>query len=74
MESRPQNPEFRNNPDNFHPCRVNLHRTSPEGAVKSGFTLFVFKHHFLNLILPILLSRKYYLLITSTAFIHYKIL
>ena len=20
MESRPQNPEFRNNPENFHPC------------------------------------------------------
>ena len=20
MESQPQNPEFRNNPDNFHPC------------------------------------------------------
>ena len=20
MESRPQNPEFRNNPGNFHPC------------------------------------------------------
>ena len=23
MESRPQNPEFRNNPENFHPC-INL--------------------------------------------------
>ena len=22
MESRPQNPEFRNNPENFHPCTV----------------------------------------------------
>ena len=21
MESQPQNPEFRNNPKNFHPCR-----------------------------------------------------
>ena len=20
MESKPQNPEFRNNPENFHPC------------------------------------------------------
>ena len=20
MESQPQNPEFRNNPENFHPC------------------------------------------------------
>ena len=26
MESQPQNPEFRNNPENFHPCisSVNL--------------------------------------------------
>ena len=23
MESRPQNPEFRNNPENVHPCRIN---------------------------------------------------
>ena len=22
MESRPQNPEFRNNPENFHPCSI----------------------------------------------------
>ena len=22
MESQPQNPEFRNNPENFNPCRV----------------------------------------------------
>ena len=21
MESRPQNPEFKNNPENFHPCK-----------------------------------------------------
>ena len=34
MESQPQNPEFRNNPENFHPCiekqgsRDNLKMTS----------------------------------------------
>ena len=22
MESHPQNPEFRNNPENFHPCMI----------------------------------------------------
>ena len=22
MESQPQNPEFRNNPENFHPCSL----------------------------------------------------
>ena len=43
MESRPLNPEFRNNPENFHPCRVNLDMTFPEGAVKSGFTLYFFQ-------------------------------
>ena len=34
MESQPQNPEFRNNPENFHPCTPN--QTAPlgsEGAV-----------------------------------------
>ena len=24
MESQPQNPEFRNNPENFHPCGCEL--------------------------------------------------
>ena len=24
MESQPQNPEFRNNPENFHPCTTLL--------------------------------------------------
>ena len=24
MESQPQNPEFRNNPENFHPCLKKL--------------------------------------------------
>ena len=24
MESQPQNPEFRNNPENFHPCKMHL--------------------------------------------------
>ena len=25
MESQPQNPEFRINPENFHPCRICKH-------------------------------------------------
>ena len=25
MDSQPQNPEFRNNPENFHPCSKGLH-------------------------------------------------
>ena len=26
MESHPQNPEFRNNPENFHPCGYQTER------------------------------------------------
>ena len=25
MESQPQNPEFSNNPENFHPCLISKH-------------------------------------------------
>ena len=30
MESQPQNPEFRNNPENFHPCilKMQFHQNS----------------------------------------------
>ena len=28
MESQPQNPEFRNNPENFHPCFYTLKKDS----------------------------------------------
>ena len=27
MESQPQNPELRNNPENFHPCRDDKNRS-----------------------------------------------
>ena len=30
MESQPQNPEFRNNPENFHPCSY----CDPDGQTK----------------------------------------
>ena len=29
MESQPQNPEFRNNPENFHPCTCVILLTKP---------------------------------------------
>ena len=40
MESQPQNPEFRNNPENFHPCI----------CVKSLLTLFHASHNFCYLL------------------------
>ena len=38
MESQPQNPEFRINPKNFHPCKS--HRK--QGKSKEVFFLFLF--------------------------------
>ena len=35
MESWPQNPEFRNDPENFHPCLMKV-------AFKTGFKVFLF--------------------------------
>ena len=32
MESQPQNPEFRNNPENFHPCNLDPDQTAPKGV------------------------------------------
>ena len=30
MESQPQNPEFRNNPENFHPCSSHKYNSKIE--------------------------------------------
>ena len=30
MESQPQNPEFRNNPEKFHPCLLTLKKLVEE--------------------------------------------
>ena len=35
MESQPQNPEFRNNPESFHPCILNCIFDSSESINKS---------------------------------------
>ena len=32
MESQPQNPEFRMNPENFHPCHKRLTDANPRGG------------------------------------------
>ena len=33
MESQPQNPELRNNPENVHPCMFYMHLPGPDEAV-----------------------------------------
>ena len=33
MESQPQNPEFRNNPENLHPCFMSTKWTVRTGAI-----------------------------------------
>ena len=33
MESHPQNPDLRNNPENFHPCKVDVCLIMPEAQV-----------------------------------------
>ena len=37
MESLPQNPEFRNNPENFHPWTMYENNQQTELLVHSGF-------------------------------------
>ena len=34
MESQSQNPEFRINPENFHPCRTDLSRSEQASDVQ----------------------------------------
>ena len=55
MESQPQNPEFRNNPENFHPCTY-AHKSLPRSCTsmafsKSGLTGFLaLKHNLFTLV------------------------
>ena len=39
MESQPQNPEFRNNPENFHPCIESLFCYAVLSCFLSSFAL-----------------------------------
>ena len=41
MESQPQNPEFRNNPENFHPCECYLASKSEEGFSHNEAHIFL---------------------------------
>ena len=34
MESQPQNPEFRNNPENFHPCMYSYYSNPNSGFIQ----------------------------------------
>ena len=39
MESQPQNPEFRINPENFHPCSILCTDPTSHRAAKMIFTI-----------------------------------
>ena len=36
MESQPQNPEFRNNPENVHPCIITSSQLKPVLMIRLG--------------------------------------
>ena len=40
MESQPQNPEFRNNPENFHPCVQRVKAVKPTFYNSIGCNLY----------------------------------
>ena len=39
MESQPQNPEFRNNPENLHPCFMSTRWTVRTGAIAAALEI-----------------------------------
>ena len=50
MESQPQNPEFRNNPENFHPCIMNVDEDSDKTLwplAELAMLAWVFKRSFI---------------------------
>ena len=63
MKSQPQNPKFRINPENFHPC----FQTIKFGSVQNG-SLFIFRGHTLKF--PedfVFLFLKIYIIIANSA-------
>ena len=41
MESRPKNPEFRINPENFHPCIISIHTVLPEPLLSANWKVYI---------------------------------
>ena len=37
MESQPQNPEFKNNSENFHPCYIGIYKGNQTNALAAMF-------------------------------------
>ena len=63
MESQPQNPEFKINPENFHPC----FQTIKFGTVQKG-PLYIFMGH--RVMFPetfVFLFLKIYIIIANSA-------
>ena len=64
MKSQPQNPEFRTNPENFHPC----FQTIKFGTVQNG-PLYIFRGHRLKFreTFVFLFLKIYYIIIANSA-------
>ena len=60
MESQPQNPEFRNNPENFHPCPISP-TTKSTSCLTSGIIQVPIMMYTLCLFINKLSSIKIYL-------------
>ena len=75
MESQPQNPEFRNNPDNFHPCKqarikslAQGHNTVPLSRLEPGTSLYEVEHHYIEKLHPFQTNKKNMPLLSWTMF------
>ena len=59
MESQPQNPEFRNNPENFHPCKYDKDQDLTYASRKNELLLEINLYESANEILVLIgLSRS----------------
>ena len=66
MESQPQNPEFRNNPENFHPCILTIIRRINTTSESSKAIQLIIFQHFSLYELKVALLRSGYGLIVNT--------
>ena len=59
MESQPQNPEFRNNPENFHPCKYGTPFVHSKGQNFLNYMYYLHYYVFLSLKVALILQKQY---------------